>query len=183
MRACWSVLVLGAVMSLEAAAQPVDDRLVVEVPPEIVLGIRAEMRQHMDTLDDLMVALAVADFAAAADIAEVRMTVGHRMWERMRDAGASPDEIRELRERMEAAEIGPGSRRGAGMGGGGGYGRYVPDDFRAMGMAFHQAAADFAVVARSVDDPPTAEDYAQVLEALQVVTSSCRGCHATWRFD
>lgn len=188
----WWVAALGLVIAAPGAAEVEDTRMVVEVPAEIAQEIRAEMRRHMDTLDDVMAALAAGDFEEAATIAELRMDFGHRVWERMAAAGKSEAEILALRERLRELGVGPGRGRGqgqaqgqgGGMGmGGGGPGRFLPDDFRAMGQVFHAAAREFAATARAVDDPPTAAQYADVLGALQFVTSTCRSCHATWRFE
>ncbi len=143
--------------------------------------ILTEMRQHMDTLDDVVAALAAGDFPEAAEIAETRMDFGHRMGEPMAAAGASPEEIRARRERMRELGWEPG--QGWGRTGGMGPGRFLPEDFRAMGQVFHEAAQEFATTARAVGDPPASEDYADVIGALQFVTSTCRSCHATWRFE
>ncbi len=169
------------VLAIPARAQPGDDRMVVEVPPMIADEIRAEMRQHMATLDDVMGALAAGAFAEAAEIAATRMDFGHRMWERMQAQGANPEEIQARRERMRELGWEPG--QGMGRTGGRGPGRFLPEDFRAMGQVFHEAAQEFAATARGVGDPPTAEDYARVVGALQFVTSTCRSCHATWRLE
>jgi hypothetical protein len=73
----------------------------------------------MDSLDDVVAALAAADFARAAKAA-----------------------------RMELA-----------IGGGKGFGRFMPVEFREMGMAMHRAAADFADVAASVPAEPSGADW------------------------
>jgi len=67
------------------------------------------------------------------------------------------------------------------VGSGEGFGRYLPLDFREMGLAMHRAAADFADVAEAASDPPTAEDWRKAIEALQVVSSQCSSCHAVFR--
>jgi len=131
------------VLATAAAGQTSDDRMVVEVPPMIADQILTEMRQHMDTLDDVMAALAAGDFLEAAEIAETRMDFGHRMGERMAAAGASPEEIRAMRERMRELGWEPGQGQGMGPG------RFLPEDFRAMGQVFHEAAQDFAATARA----------------------------------
>lgn len=172
---------LGAAVALPTAAHAADDRLLVEVPPAIRDDLMAEMRKHMDSLDDVVKALAAGDLDEAAAIAELRMDMGHRVWERMAAEGATDAEIHELRERMRA--LGTGPSRGQGVGGGKGPGRLMPDDFRAMGAVFHEAAQAFAATARDTSDPPTADDYARVLGALRHVTSTCRSCHTHWRVD
>ena len=69
---------------------------------------------------------------------------------------------------------------GMGMGGMG-MGRLMPEEFQALALAFHEAARDFAETARAVNDPPTAADYAEVLSALNGITTACRGCHDVFR--
>ncbi|MFP4125441.1 MAG: hypothetical protein ACLFU0_02195 [Alphaproteobacteria bacterium] len=168
-------------------AQPSEDpRRVIELPPEVADELRAEMRDHMDTLDELVGAVATGAFDQAAKIAETRMRMGHRLDERLRAAGYSEAEIEDFRRALKAQGWEPGrGLRGegpaSGVAGGMGPGRFVPDDFRAMGQTFHQAAQEFAATARQVGEPPTVADYENVLSAMQFVTSTCRSCHATYR--
>lgn len=170
-----------------AHAQPSEDpRQVIELPAAVAEQLRAEMRNHMDTLDELVGAVAFGEFDRAADIAESRMRMGHRLDERLREAGYSEEEIREFRQALTEQGWEPGrGLRGegpaSGVAGGMGPGRFVPDDFRAMGQTFHQAAQEFAATARQVGDQPTVADYENVLSAMQFVTSTCRSCHATYR--
>jgi len=185
-----AALVVAAVAVLTAAlagAEPVNDpRRVIELPPAVADQLRAEMRDHMDNLDDLVGAVAAGDFADAAEIARTRMRMGHRLDERLADAGYSKTEIEAFRRALRQQGWEPGRGFGgagpaSGIAGAMGPGRYVPDEFRAMGRTFHQAAQDFAATADTVGEPPTVEDYENVLSALQFVTSTCRSCHATWR--
>jgi len=168
-------------------AQPSEDpRRVIELPAAVADELRAEMRNHMDTLDELVGAVAMGEFDRAADIARTRMRMGHRLDERLQAAGYSDEEIREFREALKAQGWEPGrGLRGegpaSGIAGGMGPGRFVPDDFRAMGQTFHEAAQEFAATARDVGEPPTVTDYENVLSAMQFVTSTCRSCHATYR--
>ena len=169
------------------AAEPVDDpRIVVELPPRIADELRAEMRAHMADLDALVGAVAAGDFADAAEIAATRMRMGHRLDERLAEAGYSEAEIEAFREALKAQGWEPGRGFGgagpaSGIAGATGPGRYVPDDFRAMGRTFHEAAREFAATARAVGEPPGVEDYENVLVALQFVTATCNACHATYR--
>ncbi len=175
------IVLFACLMASPALA---DDRLVVSLPADVREGFRAEMRDHMDSLDDLLMALAAGDFAGAADIAELRMDFGHRMSQTLLESGLTAEQVRAFNERRRAAGWQPGQGAGAGGGGqGGGFGRYLPDEFRAMGMTMHEAAQVFAASARAVDGPADAATYAQVLGDLQFVTSTCRSCHATFRIE
>ncbi|PWB54043.1 MAG: cytochrome C [Nitrosomonadales bacterium] len=55
-----------------------------------------------------------------------------------------------------------------------GPGRFMPDTMRQMGWNMHDAATEFARVAKS-------GDQAKSLAALQQVTSSCAACHMSFR--
>ena len=158
-----------------------DDRLPVTLPPDVREAFRAEMRDHMESLDDVLAALAEGDFAGAADVAELRMDFGNRLWGAMLEQGLSPEQVRALRDQRQAQGWQPG--QGAGTGMGGGFGRYLPADSRAMGMPMHEAAQAFGATARAVVPPADAEAYARVLADLQFVTSTCRSCHATFRVE
>jgi hypothetical protein len=172
-----------------AHAQPLEDpRRVIDLPPRVAEQLRAEMRDHMDTLDALVGAVAFGEFARAAKIAESRMRMGHRLDARLRERGYSEAEIEAFREELNQQGWEPGRGFGgagpaSGVAGGMGPGRFVPDDFRDMGQTFHQAAEEFAATARDVGDPPTVADYENVLAAMQFVTSTCRSCHATFRLE
>ena len=186
MRRLAAMLVLVVTAGL-AHAQPADDpRRVIELPPAVASELRAEMRDHMDTLDALVGAVAMGEFDRAAEIAETRMRMGHRLDERLAAQGYSEAEIEAFRETLKERGWEPGrGLRGegpaSGIAGGMGPGRFVPDDFRAMGRTFHQAAQEFAATARDVGDAPTVADYEEVLAAMQFVTATCRSCHATYR--
>lgn len=55
-----------------------------------------------------------------------------------------------------------------------GPGRFMPDTMRQMGWNMHDAATEFAKVAKE-------GDQIKALAALQQVTSSCVACHMTFR--
>ena len=158
-----------------------DPRTAVALPSEVEARFLAEMRTHLAHLDDIVAALAEDDFRQAARIADLHMTMGHHRWARMAEAGASDEEIAAAKARFkEQHAAGSGQ---AGMGMGGGFGRYMPEDFRAMGAVFHDAAESFAETTRTVATPVSAEDYRAVLAGLQEVTTACRGCHDAFRIE
>lgn len=55
-----------------------------------------------------------------------------------------------------------------------GPGRFMPDTMRQMGWNMHDAASEFAKVAKS-------GDQAKAVAALQQLTSSCVACHMSFR--
>lgn len=179
----------AALLLLALPAQAQDPRTPIELPADVKEAFLAQMRTHLANLDEVVAALAQGDFEQAARVAEINMAFGHRRWEEMAKAGASDEDIAAAKENFSpprAGGMGQGRGMGGGMGGGmmglgPGFGRYMPDDFRAMGQGFHDATQEFAAAARAVSDPPTPEDYQNVLDQLWNVTLNCRGCHDSFR--
>jgi cytochrome c556 len=68
-------------------------------------------------------------------------------------------------------------------GSGAGFGRYLPLEFREMGLGMHRAAAEFADVADAVPAKPTTADWKNAMAALQAISAQCRACHATFRVE
>jgi hypothetical protein len=62
----------------------------------------------------------------------------------------------------------------AGRTGGMGPGRFMPEGMRAIALAMHRSASEFAEVARK-------GDRAAAYQALQPVVGACVGCHAAYR--
>jgi cytochrome c556 len=68
-------------------------------------------------------------------------------------------------------------------GSGEGFGRYLPLEFREMGLAMHRAAAEFAAVAEAVPARPAVADWQKSIAALQTISAQCRGCHGAYRVE
>lgn len=68
-------------------------------------------------------------------------------------------------------------------GSGAGFGRYLPIEFREMGLGMHRAAAEFATVAEAVPAQPAAADWQKAIAALQTLSAHCRGCHGAFRVE
>ncbi|MBK8175104.1 MAG: hypothetical protein IPK66_07525 [Rhodospirillales bacterium] len=134
-------LLLAALTAMPAAAE--DPRTPVELPPDVRAAFMEEMRHHMDSLDDVIAALAAADFAGAAKVARTALAIG----------------------------------------GGKGFGRFMPIEFREMGMAMHRAAVDFADAAASVPAEPSGADWKKTISALEDISAQCRACHAVFRVE
>lgn len=73
-------------------------------------------------------------------------------------------------QRMGQSTIGKHAQIARGQG----PGRFMPDSMHQIGLSMHDAASEFAVVARTGD---RAKTYA----ALSRLTSSCVACHVTYR--
>lgn len=197
----FALLLTGFAEPYTQASAAEDPRTAITLPADTAADFLAEMRVHMANLDDIVAALAENDFKQAARIAELRMTMGHHRWAAMEERGATDAEIAAAREnfkkryathraQMRSGQgmeqgTGQGMGRGAGMGAGmgPGIGRFMPEDFWAMGNSFHEAAEVFAETAKSVSAPAKPYDYTEVLEQLQEVTAACRACHDAFRVE
>jgi len=75
------------------------------------------------------------------------------------------------------------ARTELGIGSGKGFGRFMPPEFREMGMAMHRSALDFADAAAATPPVPAAQDWARAMMALQSVSTACRACHSAFRIE
>ncbi len=186
-----TVAFVGILVLCTSATAQDDMREPISLPPELKSQFMAEMRAHMGNLDDIMLTLAEGDFKGAARIAEIHMDFGHSLWEAMAAEGKSDEEIAAAKKRFRTAGGGqgrgmahsPGQGGGAGGGGGMGLGRFMPEDFRAMGAVFHDASANFAETARAIGPDPSPQDYQAVISSLQEITTACRACHEAYRLE
>ena len=136
-----------------------DGRKFVLFPPELISHQLKTMRDHMEALDGILSALAADDYPAAAAIANARLGLDSPS-----AAGCKPP-------RQGAPPPGKGSMEEM-------MGLYMPEDMRALGVAMHSAASDFATAAleaKGKADPKIA------YQAVSQVTAHCTACHAAFR--
>ncbi len=141
-----------------AMAQEQDDtRQNVEMPAEMKQMFLKNMRGHMEALDLIIAALAESNLSNAADIAESSMGVGHGK-KRQCDDGDHK------KKSHQAQDKGKGKP----------FGQFMPPAMKVMGMGLHNAANEFADVARqgSVND---------AYKALRLVSASCVSCHQSFK--
>lgn len=111
-------------------------------------------------------------------------------------ADLRPDFLAHMRHHMDAlddiiAHLAAADFKGAAgvartelePGSGAGFGRYLPVEFREMGLGMHRAAAEFATVAEVVPAQPAVADWQKVIAALQAISAQCRGCHGAYRVE
>ncbi|HIJ62176.1 MAG TPA: cytochrome c [Rhodospirillaceae bacterium] len=136
-----------------------DDRKLVMFPPEMITQQLKNMRDHMEALDGILRALAADDYAGAAAIANTRLGLD------------SPSAVGCKPLPQGAPRPAKGSMEEM-------MGLYMPEDMRALGVAMHSAASDFATAAleaKGKADPKIA------YQALSQVTAHCTACHAAFR--
>jgi len=163
-----------------------DDRQVIKIPAEIKTMFLEEMRTHLDNLNEITYAISAGDFDGASYVAKNKMGFGHSMREIMMEKGMPEEEIDAMIRKMQKLHGdvgGHGMGKGKGMGRAKGIGRFMPEEVRLMGRSFHEAAENFAKVAKNVGDNPTVKDYQRVFSALSEVVDVCSACHATFRVE
>ncbi|GEM_PF-604809 len=191
----------------QSAAATQDERTLVQLEPDVRARFLAMMRGFVDSLDDIVNALAEGDFREVERIANDDLGPAHELMARLRTAKVPPEKMAEIRrlaaERMAKAiedgklegRLGMGMIVGkvlddipAGLQPGqqaqqGGFGPFLPAEMRVMGMQLHLEGARLAEVAgkAAAAKNPTAEHYRQVMEAMSGITAQCRACHAAWR--
>ncbi|TVQ31458.1 MAG: hypothetical protein EA356_14245 [Geminicoccaceae bacterium] len=154
-----TVLAWCCLTSSAVASDELPRREPIELPPAAEAIFRAQMLTHIVSLDAILTALAAGNYAAAAAVVDGGMGIAR---------GGGID----LSGRTEAdGAPGPGL----------GYGQYMPTGFLERGERFHEAANDFANLARSLPTAPSADDYRTVLGALADVTAQCAACHDSYR--
>lgn len=155
MRLTIGVLVLAVLLASapSASSDELPTRRPVELPPDAKAIFMAQMLGHVVSLDAIVTAIAEGDFDAAAGVARQEMGVPREGGD---DAAQSADDV-----------LGPGL----------GLGEYLPDDFKAIGVRFHEAANRFAEVAAGMPAEPSTADHRALIGALAGITHQCRDCH------
>lgn len=140
-----------------AVASP-DTRELVVFPPEMRAQQLRNMRDHMEALDGILTELGELNYDAAARIATERLGLDSPSAAacKPKQPGAAPakgsmDEMMDL---------------------------YMPAAMRSVGLAMHNAASTFAIVARNAAQ---GGDAGAAYQALGQVTHNCVACHSAYR--
>ena len=135
-------------------------RELVNFPPLMRTHMLDNMRDHVQTLDGILHALGTADYQGAAKIA-----VEHLGLDSPSAAACKP--------KPAGAAPAPGSMDEM-------MALYMPEQMRAIGLAMHASASEFAVVAARA---AATHDAKAAVEALSRVTRNCVACHAGYRLQ
>ncbi len=177
-------LVFTAISAYSAIAAE-DERQLITLSPDIRDRFLEEMRHDLVNLAEVVSAIGDGDFEEAAQISERRMGLGHIRIQRMEESGASDEDInaaiKQIRTMAEehGADL-PNVMHQRGMGRGG-VGRFMPEELRAIGQAFHKTAYPLANAARAVGTTPSVENFQALFSALSDMNNSCLGCHEAYR--
>lgn len=139
-----------------------DARTVLDFPPPLRDHMLANMRGHLQTLSEILGAVAAGDYPAAANLADARLGVASPAATgcRLPESGAGPAPLAQAGD-MDAM-----------------MGRFMPEDMRKLGMAMHLAATGFAIEARKAAGTG---DGRAAGAALAQVTQRCVTCHSAYR--
>lgn len=139
-----------------------DTRETVQFPPDMQTNFLGNMRDHLQTLNDIVDALAKDDYAAASKVATERLGLDSPSAAgckpKPKEQASKPPENKSKKpmtmdEMMEA---------------------YMPEAMRGIGLSMHTAASEFAKVAMT-------QDRTASMTALSHVTQNCVSCHSTYR--
>jgi cytochrome c556 len=138
-----------------------DGRELVHFPPQMRTHMLGNMRDHVETLGGILHALAAADYDGAAKIA-----IEHLGLDSPSAAACKP-------KAANAAPPAPDSMDAM-------MALYMPEQMRAIGLAMHTSASEFAAVAARAT---ATHDSKAAVEALSRVTQNCVACHAGYRLQ
>ena len=143
-----------------------DAREQVHFPPEMQTNFLKNMRDHMETLNEILQAVQAGDFAAAAKVATERLGLDSPSAAgcKTTDAGANGSA-------SVSKPPAPGSMEEM-------MALYMPAPMRAVGLSMHTSASEFAAVATQA---AATHDATAVMGALSRITPNCVACHATYR--
>ncbi len=142
---------------LQSSAQQYPRREPVALPADAKAIFLAQMLGHMVGLDGVITALGRGEYQSAAEIAGAEL--------------GTP--------RFQDAEAGQSRDQGPSLG----IGKHLPAEFRAISKRFREAANDFADLARTMPDDPSAGQQQALAAALSRITNQCRICHDAYRIE
>lgn len=135
----------------------------------------------------ILVAGLISTFAVPAAAEDTRIAIDMppdvkvQFLDHMRTHMFSLNEVIQLMADGKMREAGVLARKEMAIGKGMGFGRYMPQEFRELGFAFHQAAGEFADTTAALPQPPDAAGWPKALNGLAKITMQCNGCHAAFR--
>ncbi|MDE2576549.1 MAG: hypothetical protein KGL55_14670 [Rhodospirillales bacterium] len=144
-----------------------DSRQEVHFPPAMQAQFLKNMRDHVETLNAILQFVQAGDYAGAAKVASARLGLDSPAAASCKPgnpaAGTPP-----MSKPMD-----PGAMSMDAM-----MALYMPNQMRAIGLAMHSSASEFAAVA---DKAAATHDTAAVIGALARITPNCVACHAAYR--
>lgn len=146
------------------AVSKTDNRQIVGFPPAMREHALSNMRDHLQALSEILAAMSAAQYAEAAEIA------GERLGLMSPSAAGCKADDGVGGSAQTGVATGDADHQMAGL---------MPEGMRAMGLAMHGAASDFAEEAAKAGGTG---DVRPAMAALSRVTRQCAVCHSSYRF-
>ncbi len=143
-----------------------DARTQLHFPPAMEANLLKNMRDHVETLNAILQAVNTGDFAGASKIATERLGLDSPS-----AAACKPTDAAANGSPSMSKPPTPGSMDEM-------MALYMPAPMRAIGLAMHTAASEFAAVAAKA---AATHDTAAVIAALSRITPNCVACHSAYR--
>lgn len=145
--------------SMPMAAGSSEGRQLANFPPHMRQRFLTTMRGHLDALSSILAALAEGNHVKAGQIAAARLGLNSPAAAGCKVATHGSDKQKKSGS-MDMEQM---------------MSRYMPQGMREAGLAMHQSASDFAVVAAKTGDAKL------TYPALARVTQHCVACHSAYR--
>jgi len=146
------VMLLLPMTSVIAEEMTTDNRQKVEMPAQMQSVFLKGMRDHMESLDLIIAALADNNLVEAASISETSMGLGQGQKRQCDDEQANKHQKHQAK----------------------GFGQFMPKEMKMMGMQLHIAADEFSDVARE-------GNMGEAYKSLRNISSACVACHQSYR--
>jgi cytochrome c556 len=153
----------GMTGHMPPAMSPADTRELLHFPPEMEIIFLQNMRDHVETLNAVLQAVAEGDYAEASKVAKERLGLDSPAAAGCKPAATGKDAMSKMPapNSMDAMMA-----------------MYMPEAMRNIGLAMHTSASEFAEVAAKA---ATTHDTASVIKALSNIMPNCVACHSTYR--
>lgn len=153
---------------------PADSRQAVQFPQAMQTSFLGNMRDHMQTINSVVQALAAGDYAAASRVAAERLGLDSPS-----AAGCKPKDTASASTGAAVSTKAPmPSSTPAAASMDEMMALYMPEPMKAMGLSMHTAASKFATVTAGA---AATRDSTAAMKALSEVTQNCVACHSTYR--
>lgn len=182
---------ISSIALISFLATPVfaDDRELIKMPEKVQVKFLGEMRSLVESLDEMLEALAEGDFDTVSKIADFKLGFQHGKWQKMLANGKSEAEVQakinSMRENLQDHKPGQGPGKGKGKGKGKNKGkgldRFLPEAAHDMAKQMHAAASELSVAAQSAGKNPDLAKYTEVLDKIQGITTMCVSCHTGYK--
>ncbi len=156
-----------------------DERELIEMPADVQVKFLTEMRGLLESVDEMLLALAEGDFDRISKIADIELGFKHRKWQKMIAEGASEDEVQAKINKMRDKLAMPHDKKK--MKNSKSMSRFMPDNARAMGRQMHLAASNLSLAAQGAGDKPDLAKYQEVIGGIQQITTMCTSCHTGYK--